>query len=65
MRDPKGQGGDRIQEGRRLGTAHLGRVLRSRKGAKSAGSLKGIEFALVKLKPERVISWDYARDSDI
>lgn len=45
---------------RRISIAYYG----TREGARYADSLKGIEFALAKLKPERVISWDYARDSD-
>jgi PPOX class probable F420-dependent enzyme len=45
---------------RRISIAYYG----NREGVRYADSLKGTEFALVKLKPERVISWDYARDSD-
>ena len=45
---------------RRLSIAYYGK----REGIKYADSLKGVEFALVTLKPERIISWDYAKDSD-
>jgi hypothetical protein len=44
----------------RISVAYYG----TREGIKYADSLKGIEFALVKLKPARTISWDYAKDSD-
>jgi len=45
---------------RRLSIAYYGQ----REGIKYADSLKGTEFAFVTLKPDRIISWDYARDSD-
>ena len=45
---------------RRMSIAYYG----NREGNKYADSLKGIEFAFVKLKPDRIISWDYAKDSD-
>jgi PPOX class probable F420-dependent enzyme len=45
---------------RRLSIAYYGK----REGVKYADSLKGIEFAVVTLKPDRIISWDYAKDSD-
>jgi len=45
---------------RRLSIAYYGQ----REGNKYADSLKGVEFAFVSLKPERTISWDYAKDSD-
>lgn len=44
---------------RRLSVAYYGQ----REGIKYADSLKGIEFAFVTLKPDRIISWDYAKDS--
>jgi len=44
---------------RRLSVAYYGK----REGLKYADSLKGMEFAFVTLKPDRVISWDYANDS--
>jgi PPOX class probable F420-dependent enzyme len=45
---------------RRLSIAYYGK----RAGIGYADSLKGTEFAFVTVKPERTISWDYARDSD-
>jgi PPOX class probable F420-dependent enzyme len=45
---------------RRLSVAYYGQ----RAGLKYAESLKGMEFALVTLKPDRIVSWDYAQDSD-
>lgn len=44
---------------RRISIAYYGK----REGLKYADSLKGTEFAFVTLKPERIISWDYAKDS--
>ena len=44
---------------RRLSVAYYGQ----REGLKYADSLKGMEFAFVTLKPDRIISWDYAKDS--
>ncbi len=44
---------------RRVSIAYYGK----REGVKYADSLKGTEFAFVTLKPERIISWDYAKDS--
>lgn len=45
---------------RRVSVAYYGK----RTGLKYADSLKGTEFAFITLKPERIISWDYAKDSD-
>ncbi len=44
---------------RRVSIAYYGK----RAGGKFADSLKGTEFGFVTLKPERIISWDYAKDS--
>jgi len=44
----------------RVSIAYYGK----REGIKYADSLKGVEFAFVTLKPKRIISWDYAKDSD-
>jgi PPOX class probable F420-dependent enzyme len=44
---------------RRLSVAYYGK----REGLKYADSLQGLEFAFVTLKPDRIISWDYAKDS--
>lgn len=44
---------------RRMSIAYYGK----REGIKYADSLKGTEFAFITLKPARIISWDYAKDS--
>jgi PPOX class probable F420-dependent enzyme len=45
---------------RRISISYYGK----REGLKYADTLKGTEFAFATLRPERVISWDYAKDSD-
>ena len=45
---------------RRVSIAYYGQ----REGVKYADSLKGMELMFVTLKPDRIISWDYATDSD-
>ena len=44
---------------RRVSIAYYGQ----REGVRYADSFKGTEFAFATLKPERIISWDYAKDS--
>jgi PPOX class probable F420-dependent enzyme len=43
----------------RMAIAYLGK----KNGTAYANSMKGSEVAVVSLKPERVISWDYAKES--
>jgi hypothetical protein len=42
----------------RMAVAYLGK----RQGAAYAKSLKGEQVAIVRFKPERVISWDYGKE---
>jgi PPOX class probable F420-dependent enzyme len=43
----------------RMAVAYLGR----KSGTAYANSMKGSEVAVVSLKPERIISWDYGKES--